>query len=167
MAKSFLKLAVLHLSVVVSLSGCFQSVGSIQSPLGVPRDYQIDSSNSIKTIRFDQGGKIVRYALDVARTRRLGQTVRFSGRCDSACTLYLSLPESQICVMPGASFGFHKPYGSSVHQHEMARDYLMKKYPQWVKDWLETHGGLKANIKRIGYASARKHIRTCEVGIPA
>lgn len=162
MAKNLPRVAIFHLFVVVTLTGCFQSVGSIQSPLGIARDYQIDNGNSTKTIRYDQGGKIVRYALDVARTRRLGQTVRFSGRCDSACTLYLSLPENQICLMPGASFGFHAPYGSSTHQNEMARDYMMKKYPQWVRDWLAENGGLKANIRRIGHATARKHVRACK-----
>lgn len=52
----------------------------------------------------DYGGNVLDYQ---ARRRELARAdaVELRGRCDSACTIFVSLPNA--CIGPGAVFGFH------------------------------------------------------------
>ena len=96
-----------------------------------------------ETVSGNPGGQIVTFATYIAQTarrRRAGSD--FDGACDSACTLYLSLPVEQLCVTPRASFGFHLPYGVGARQHAVAANYLLSQYPDWVRQWIDEHGGL-------------------------
>lgn len=99
------------------------------------------TAGSAVTIRNDRGGQVVHYALKMLRLKEAGHSVRFSGRCDSACTLYLALPRSKTCVSPGASFGFHLPYGASRAGNQVAAQYLLSSYPGWVRSWIADKGG--------------------------
>lgn len=114
------------------------------------------------TIRNDRGGQVIHYALKMLRLKEAGHSVRFSGRCDSACTLYLALPRSKTCVSPGASFGFHLPYGASGAGNEVAAQYLLSSYPGWVRSWIADKGGLKGPIKTMGYGYASQFLPTCK-----
>ena len=113
------------------------------------------------TIANDPGGTIIDYAVRVKNRERTGTAVRFAGRCDSACTLHLGLPRSKTCIMPGASFGFHLPYGSSPRANREAAAYLMKSYPEWVRAWIRSKGGLGHQVKTMDYAYASTHLRAC------
>jgi len=84
---------------------------------------------SAETVRGNPGGQIVVFALHVAELRAAAEQVRFEGACDSACTLYLSLPADQLCITARASFGFHLPYGVGAQQNAVAANYLISQYP--------------------------------------
>ena len=114
-----------------------------------------------QTISNDRGGHVIVYALKVAKLRQSGEQVRITGRCDSACTVYLGLPAGQICVTPGAFFGFHKPYGASQQANREAEAHLMRNYPQWVRSWIAGRGGLTGKLITMNYSTAAKHIRRC------
>lgn len=118
-------------------------------------------------IGHDRGGKIIDYALRTAELSRSGRQVRFSGACDSACTLHLSMPREQLCITRGASFGFHLPYGGTSRSNETARRYLWRSYPGWVKNWINHHGDLNHSIKRMDYAYARRHLNECSPAKPS
>jgi hypothetical protein len=113
-------------------------------------------------IRADRGGEVINYAIKARELEQTGRKVRFSGSCDSACTIYLSLPRSQTCVTPGATFGFHLPYGSSARNNKVAANYLMRQYPGWVRSWINVRGGLTGGMKRMDYTYAAKHLPSCE-----
>jgi hypothetical protein len=55
-------------------------------------------------VRNDYGGNVLAYQ---ARWKELAEAdlVRIEGRCDSACTMFISLPN--VCIGRGALFGFH------------------------------------------------------------
>jgi len=114
------------------------------------------------TIKGDRGGQVIKYALKMLKLRDAGKRVRFAGRCDSACTLYLALPGRQVCVTRGASFGFHQPYGASARGNQIAANYLMGSYPGWVKAWIRNNGGLNGRIKTMSYAYASQYLPTCQ-----
>ena len=114
-----------------------------------------------ETIRQNPGGQIVVFALHVAQLRAAEEPVHFDGACDSACTLFLSLPAEQLCVTPRASFGFHLPYGVGAQQNAVAADYLISQYPDWVREWIEAHGGLSHTIIRMGADEAAQHLPLC------
>ena len=113
------------------------------------------------TVRNDNGGTIVRYATTIARLRASGETVRIVGRCDSACTLYLGLPSRQLCIGRGVYFRFHAPRSPSEQAAKVARSYMMKKYPGWVRSWIRSKGGLSRTLITMDYGYARAFIRTC------
>lgn len=116
---------------------------------------------SAETVRGNPGGQIVVFALHVAELRAAAEQVRFEGACDSACTLYLSLPAEQLCITARASFGFHLPYGVGAQQNAVAANYLISQYPDWVRQWINAHGGLSHGIIRMGAEEAAEHIPLC------
>ncbi|RWX69820.1 hypothetical protein EN780_05140 [Mesorhizobium sp. M4B.F.Ca.ET.089.01.1.1] len=116
-----------------------------------------------ETVGDNPGGQIISFALHVAELRAADEQVSFEGACDSACTLYLSLPVEQLCVSPRASFGFHLPYGVGGRQNAAAANYLISQYPDWVRQWIEEHGGLSHTIVRMEADEVAKHLPLCGV----
>lgn len=113
-------------------------------------------------LRGDTGGEIGLYAAKVATTKKQQSRVKFDGRCESACTLYLSLQPEKLCVTRNARFGFHAPYGSSAAANANAADYLMASYPGWVRSWIKRKGGLSADMIYMDHGYASKHLGYCQ-----
>ena len=113
------------------------------------------------TIRNNSGGNVARFAMRVGDVRRQGALVRFAGRCDSACTLYLGLPGSQMCVTRGASFRFHAPYMRSGKTSQSAQRFMYASYPGWVRNWIASRGGLSRRLIRMDYEYARRFLPEC------
>jgi hypothetical protein len=107
-------------------------------------------------ITQDYGGPIERYKAKYAAIRDRGERVIIDGVCNSACTLLLGIvPLNRVCVTPRASLGFHMPYydmaatdGVKVVSYAGTGDF-MSYYPESLKDWLNRHGGLTPDMKRI------------------
>jgi hypothetical protein len=118
-------------------------------------------SQNYQRIGSDRGGYVVHYALRMLKLKQSGKPVQFAGSCLSACTIYLALPASQTCISPGASFGFHAPYGSSSSGNRMARMYMLKSYPGWVRSWISSRGGLSNRVITMNYAYASKFMKPC------
>jgi hypothetical protein len=114
------------------------------------------------TIGHDRGGRLLEYATFLDKASRQGRSMRFAGHCQSACTLYLAMPRSQMCILPGASFSFHLPHGASARVNAIAANYMMRKYPNWVREWIDRNGGLTNRMKRMDYAYASRFIDRCE-----
>jgi hypothetical protein len=107
------------------------------------------------------GGSVVEFARRASTARATGATVQFTSRCQSACTLYLSVPRDYTCIMPGASFTFHRAYGSTRQFNQWATDYMFDRYPAWVRSWIAAHGGLTDRLLRMDYSYASRFIPTC------
>lgn len=120
-----------------------------------------DLSPRAVSIGSDRGGYVINYGLRMLRWRQNGTQVRFGGKCQSACTLYLGLASSQTCISPGASFSFHLPYGASKRGNKIARDFMMRNYPGWVRSWVRSQGGLSSSMKTMGYGYASRFIKPC------
>jgi hypothetical protein len=118
--------------------------------------------SQIVTVRGDSGGVMLKYALRVKKLERRGSLVRLGGYCDSACTLYLGMPSSQVCLLPGATFRFHMPYGSTARNNQIAAQFMMRNYPDWVQSWLNEQGGLTRNLKTMHYDYAAQFVEPCE-----
>jgi len=107
------------------------------------------------------GGQMISFALQALKWKRSGSRIRFSGRCASACTLYLALSPSKMCIIPSGSFYFHAPYGADAHGNQIARSYMLRFYPGWVRWWLSKNGGLGARVLAMDYSYASQFIRPC------
>jgi hypothetical protein len=114
------------------------------------------------SIADNPGGNIANFAVSLASYRSAGTLVKFTGQCDSSCTLYLSLPREQTCLTRGASFRFHAPSAASRRSKQIAQDFLMAKYPDWVRSWIVDHNGLTRQLITMNYAYASKHMRSCD-----
>lgn len=119
-------------------------------------------ATSTVSIANNSGGVIAEYAMNAASYRDAGTLVKFTGRCDSACTLFLSLPTNQTCVSKGAYFRFHSPFGVAARQQRMAQSYLMRKYPGWVRQWIGYNNGLTHQLITMDYSYASKFMRSCD-----
>lgn len=115
-------------------------------------------------ISSDAGGRVFEYARDVSRARHSSTDVQIRGKCQSACTLYLSLPADQICIARGASFHFHRAFGSSAQSNEWGTQYLLKSYPVWVRQWIASQGGLSNRFIHMNYEYAARYVPTCNSG---
>jgi hypothetical protein len=112
-------------------------------------------------ISNNSGGNIAEFALRMSAIARSSAQVSFAGRCDSACTMYLGLPEHKICIAPGAYFRFHMPQARSAQTTNLAKRFLYRKYPGWVRSWIASRGGLSTSLITMDYSYARRFIRPC------
>ena len=116
------------------------------------------SSSAVAEYRItrDHGGLLEDYKAKYAVIRERGERVVIDGICNSGCTLVLGIvPLSRVCVTPRASLGFHMAYydkattfGVKVMSYQGTAE-LMSYYPTTVKDWLDRHGGIAADMKKV------------------
>ena len=116
------------------------------------------SSSAVAEYRItrDHGGLLEDYKAKYAVIRDRGERVVIDGICNSGCTLVLGIvPLSRVCVTPRASLGFHMAYydkattfGVKVMSYEGTAE-LMSYYPTTVKDWLDRHGGIAPDMKKV------------------
>lgn len=127
----------------------------------LPGSWRLQNPARVVTIVNNRGGYVVDFALQLHHWTLNGTQVRFAGRCQSACTLYLALPKTQSCISRGASFTFHAPIASSQSAVKYAKIYMIKTYPSWVRLWIDGRGGLSSRPMTMDYAYASKFVRPC------
>ncbi len=130
----------IEVGVALALIGC--AVLARAAPATAPTIKPI-------VIGDDSGGVVGTYINWYERIAASGVPVMLTGECDSACTLVLHLPTSQVCATPFATLGFHfatYPNGKLAIRisHEMARSF----YPPAVRDWYlkQKHFGPKNTV---------------------
>lgn len=129
-------------------------------------------------IKNNPGGVIVSFLNDVKVARDNKVKVFIQGYCNSACTLYLSLPREQLCINEGVEFGFHQasvdlflleelyqrfPFFKDM-EDLMAESMTMKMlsmYPDWVSSWIDESGGMAEDLKVMPYSYASRFVQTC------
>jgi hypothetical protein len=144
---------------MVAASGSLAAQDRIEPASFLPKDGFLPR---VVTIRGDRGGHVILYALRMREWLQRGTQVRFAGKCQSACTLYLGLSQEQTCISDGATFGFHSPYGVSGSNDRVAQDYMMRNYPEWVRLWIDSKGGLTRQMRTMPYDYASIFLRPCD-----
>ncbi len=118
----------------------------------------VSTASATVRIRGDAGGQIGPYLEAMVAIRGSGERVIIDGPCLSACTMLLGvIPRERICVTPRARLGFHAAWhpgkkGRPVTSREATR-LLMAIYPQHVRSWIHSRGGLS---RRMLYLSGRE-----------
>jgi hypothetical protein len=160
-----LKMRTLLLGLAVLVGACMAgAVANAENTVATGKEeHPLQSSRKSVSIFNNSGGVIVVFALKLAEYRDAGTLVKFSGRCDSACTLFLSLPKQQTCITRGAYFRFHAPSARSSRAERLAQAFLMAKYPDWVRSWIQEKGGLSARLFKMDYGYASRFIPGCEI----
>ena len=134
------------------------SLASILMALPAWAGHRIESEERIVS---DKGGYVASYVARLVTLREEGRKVAFAGECDSACTLFLALPRNQVCISPGAFFGFHAPSAPTASGAEAAGAFMLNQYPNWVRRWIAEQGGLSARLTLMDYSYASQHIDPC------
>lgn len=130
------------------------------------QDSAATSSSAVMIIGNDQGGLVSRRAEEISRILSQGTHVEIRGQvCNSACTMYLGLPDT--CVLPQTSFGFHGPshYGRSLS----ARDFeywsqiIAAHYPDPLRGWYLSEGRTRISdyFRISGTELIRLGVRQC------
>lgn len=120
-------------------------------------------------ISYDPGGELVRYVHHYERLKQERHYVTVDGRCYSACTLVLMLPDGQRCATVNAEFYFHAAYierqvlfwkWREIQQDQT--DYMFSLYPRPVRAWVITKGGLGKNHVVMRQDEIYKYMRACK-----
>ncbi len=96
-------------------------------------------AQAIKIVRNDPGGSVESRLREIAQLRLAGTRVEIRGRCTSACTMLLGLPNA--CVAGSSRLGFHGPqsqyYGVSLapDQFEYWSRVMADHYPAAMRAW--------------------------------
>jgi hypothetical protein len=142
-------------------AGCCSVFAGPSVGAGIDGKAFAPSTRNELVVRNDSGGYVVAYAMKVAKISHSDTRIRFAGRCDSACTMYLGLHRSKVCVEPGAYFRFHKPAARSAATVSAATRLLMRKYPTWVRQWIADNGGLTGTLKTMNFEYASRYLPVC------
>jgi hypothetical protein len=106
-----------------------------------------DSPAYDKTIGSDAGGNVREYILAVNLAAIRGEKVRITGRCASACTMYLRTDVG--CVTPRAVLQFHAAFDQKAGQISQASTALMASYyPAPLREWF---------MKNAAHLSGKKY----------
>lgn len=90
-------------------------------------------------VKYDLGGDIKDRMRMVDHMIRNGDSVEIQGRCISACTIYLAVPNA--CTTRGAEWGFHGPaarrqgLGLLLPEFEWLSVAMARYYPEPVRRW--------------------------------
>ncbi|TCT03975.1 hypothetical protein [Aquabacter spiritensis] len=120
----------------------------------------------VERIEFDVGGQIGPYIQKMKSWRKAGRRVVVDGPCLSACTLILGImPRDRICVTWRALFGFHTAWkpgqdGAPVVNSD-ATQFLWGFYPDDIKAWILSNGGLSGDMLLLGGKPLTAMIASC------
>lgn len=96
-------------------------------------------AQSVTIVSNDQGGPVESRLREIAQLRSAGTRVEIRGQCDSACTMFLGLPNA--CVAQSSRLGFHGPqsqyYGISLppEEFEYWSRVMADHYPGAIRAW--------------------------------
>jgi hypothetical protein len=106
---------------------------------------------------YAYGGSANAFEQHVATFRQSGEPFRITGHCQSACTMFLSLPK--VCIGPGAELLFH------ASRHEFATRLMLNSYNTRLRSYLRAHHAMETPafhtvsgrdmISRFGYRACR------------
>jgi len=66
-----------------------------------------------------------------------------------------------MCISRGAFFRFHAPKHRSAQAASYAKNYMMRKYPGWVRSWISQNRGLSNRLITMNYKYASRFIPAC------
>jgi hypothetical protein len=120
----------------------------------------VSMSNAHPTVIYSHGGDPRVFTETVEGYRRSGQQVRLR-LCNSACTLFLTLPYNQVCVYANGSMMFHAAYNPITKETNAEWTYrLMQSYPYPLQQRL----GVLTSKKQFlsGTELSRYGVRLCK-----
>lgn len=142
--------------------------GAVWAALFVGQDAVAGQTSRVIEVRNDPGGILAERVREIERIRASGVQVRIvDGYCNSACTMYLGVPNT--CASEKVSFGFHGPmsqfYGMALppDDFEYWSGVMASYYPRAIQDWFlkEARFTTVGLIKVSGRELIKLGVREC------
>lgn len=117
-----------------------------------------------RTITIDHGigGYVQGTMSNLIRVIESRKRVVINGRCQSACTLFLSLGRGRVCITPRAELWFHQASYRSGKRSRYWSDKMFRLYPRKIRNYIRKRGGLRRGwIKLKGKRLRRLFPHVC------
>lgn len=117
-----------------------------------------------RVIRIDHGvgGQVQGTMKNISRVIRSRKRVVINGRCQSACTLFLSLGPSRVCITRRAELWFHQASYRSGKRSRYWTNAMLRLYPRKIRNYIRKRGGLRRHwIKLRGKRLRRLYPHVC------
>lgn len=85
-----------------------------------------------EVITNDLGGSLNRYYREYKKFISSGEIVEIKGRCASACTIFIALPNA--CIHTDAKLGFHSATAFGLFQSKEGNEWVAKFYPPELRN---------------------------------
>ncbi|MFV0512488.1 MAG: hypothetical protein ACK5MY_02460 [Jhaorihella sp.] len=138
------------LIVALALTGC------------VDQRERPDGDDEVYTIENDGGGQVISAIADWNRLHDWGGPVEIRGYCNSACTIFASLPNA--CLAPESRYGFHSASIAGVpapHINLMLRQF----YRGEIRDRFDDDWSDSTDLTRISVVEFKQldpEVRLCD-----
>jgi hypothetical protein len=113
------------------------------------------------SVGYGGGGRFSRFDPVVDQYNQSGERFRITGRCQSACTLFLSI--RNVCIEPSAQLLFHAGSGSGGQTSSNSRSHMLSAYNEKLRTYLQEHHAMETSeffaisgrdmISKFGYRS--------------
>lgn len=114
-------------------------------------------------VRMDPGGLVFERQREVDARRAARQPVVIDGVCNSACTMYLSLPGT--CITHNASMLFHDAFDPARGNALVPAftNVVMRHYPAALRAYLAQRGFVPGSGVEVtlSYSELARFVRTC------
>lgn len=135
---------------ILVLTGCV----STNMPAISQTASQSASQGAPIIIRNDHGGNVAANIVKRQQLAASGRQVQLRGFCDSACTMFTTLPNA--CLAPNATFGFHAPSLTGTKtQAPLVGDLIGQFYRNGIKRKWDASWSKSTKISRI---SAKQYV---------
>lgn len=127
-----MKKTAIALAVVLAVSACIPPIGFLRR---TPPDDVIKQADGSWLITAGTGGDVGGHLEFRAMLERDGNPVVIDGTCDSACTVFYSLPKA--CLTARARMGFHKAsgLGTDIWERAIAQHYRAGVRDKYQSEW--------------------------------
>ena len=131
--RSVLSILCLGVSVLAAGAAPASAQGGVGVLSGLP-GYEVEGS--IVTVINGRGGSIAQHNEMWREHARRGRSIRITGDCRSACTLFFGqIARNRVCLGPSARLGFH------AGRSDWATAMMWRGYPQSVRAWINAMEG--------------------------
>lgn len=124
----------------------------------------------VRTITIDHGigGYVQGTMSNLIRVIESRKRVVINGRCQSACTLFLSLGRGRVCITRRAELWFHQASYQSGQRSRYWSDKMFRLYPRKIRNYIRKRGGLRRGwIKLKGKRLRRLFPHVCRQRVSA
>jgi hypothetical protein len=86
------------------------------------------------SVPYGMGGQFTRFDPVVAQYNQSGDLFRIQGHCQSACTLFLAIPN--VCIEPGATLLFHAGHNRQREVNSSATSHMLAAYNPALREYV-------------------------------
>jgi len=91
---------------------------------------------------YGGGGRFARFDPIVDQYNKSGEVFRITGRCQSACTLFLAI--RNVCIEPSATLAFHAGRGTGGQVNSLNTGHMLGAYNASLRAYLQAHNAMQS-----------------------